>query len=259
MKDLKINFTVMAIVAIAILLTGCALGTSSPMPPVYDRSPVNLGTAGNFAILAKSGIDTTGVTAITGHIGVSPAAASYLTGFSLTMDASNQFSTSSLITGRAYAADYAPPTPSNMTTAILDMQTAYTDTAGRTLPDFTELGAGDISGMTLAPGVYKWGTGVLISTNVTLSGGPDDVWIFQIAGGITMAPGASVVLAGGAQAKNVFWQSFGVVTLDTTAHLEGIVMAQTAITLATGATVNGRLLAQTAVTLNANTVTQPAP
>jgi hypothetical protein len=92
-----------------------------------------------------------------------------------------------------------------------------------------------------------------------LTGGPNDVWIFQVAQGITVGPGVKIILAGGALPKNIFWQSFGVVSLDTTAHFEGVVLAQTSITLRTGATVNGRLLAQTAVTLDRNTVTQPAP
>ena len=173
------------------------------------------------------------------------------------MDASNTFSTSSLVTGRLYAADYTPPTPANMTTAISDMETAYTDAEGRSLPDFTELGAGNISGLTLVPGLYKWGTDLLMSTDVTLSGGATDVWIFQIAGKITMASGVRVHLAGGAKAENVFWQSFGPVVIGTTAHLEGIVLAQTAITLGTGASVKGRLLTQTAATLQANSLVQP--
>jgi len=113
--------------------------------------------------------------------------------------------------------------------------------------------------MILSPGTYKWGTGVTISTNVTLNGGPNDVWIFQIAQGITQASGVRVNLTGGAVAKNVFWQAFGIVALDTTAHMEGVVMASTAITLKTGATVNGRLLAGTEVTLQQNTVVQPLP
>jgi hypothetical protein len=138
------------------------------------------------------------------------------------------------------------------------MQTAFTDAAGRPTPDFTELGAGQIGGLTLVPGLYKWGTDVLITTDVSLSGGPNDVWIFQISGKITQANGTKLILIGGAQAKNIFWQAFGVVSLGTTAHSEGIIMAKTAITLGTGASVNGRLLAQTAVTLNANTVTVPA-
>src|SRR4030065_273516 len=145
-------------------------------------APVDLGTAGDFVILAKTGISTTGTTAITGDIGVSPAAATYITGFGLTMDASNEFSTSSLVTGNVYAAHYAPPTPTKMTTAVSDMETAYTDAAGRTLPDYTELGAGDVTSMTLTPGLYKWDTGLLINApGVTISGNPSDVWIFQIA------------------------------------------------------------------------------
>ena len=104
-------------------------------------APVNLGSAANFAILSKSGISTTGVTSITGNIGVSPIAATGITGFGLTMDSSNAFSTSAEVSGKAYASDYATPTPTTMTTAISDMQTAYTDAAGRTNPTVTELGA----------------------------------------------------------------------------------------------------------------------
>lgn len=219
--------------------------------------PVDLGTASNYVILAKSGIDTVPSSILTGDIGVSPIDSTAITGFSLTMDSSGEFSTASQVVGRVYAADYTVPTPSNLTTAISDMELAFTDAAGRAIPDFTELGAGDISGLTLVPGLYKWGTSVLISTDVTLSGGPDDVWIFQIGGGITQASGVRIILAGGARPQNIFWQAFGGVALDTNAHFEGIVISQTEIALATGATMNGRLLSQTAVTLDSNTVTQP--
>ena len=219
--------------------------------------PVDLGTSGNFVILSKSGITTTGTTQITGDIGVSPIDSTAITGFGLILDASNQFATSSLVVGKVYAADYAPPTPANMTTAISDMETAFTDAAGRTLPDFTELGSGDISGMTLVPGLYKWGTGVLITSGVTLSGGANDVWIFQIAQNLTVANGAIVTLSGGAQAKNVFWQVSGKVTLGTTADFKGIILSQTMISLDTGAVMNGRALAQTMVTLGANAITEP--
>ena len=181
-------------------------GTAVALGPV----PVDLGTAGNFVLLTKSGITTTGSTHITGDIGTSPIDSTGITGFGLILDGSNQFATSALVTGNVYAADYAVPTPANMTTAISDMETAYTDAAGRSIPDFTELGAGDISGMDLVPGLYKWGTGVLIDLNgVTLTGGVNDVWIFQIADNLTVQNGAIVTLAGGAQAKNVFWQAGG--------------------------------------------------
>ena len=216
---------------------------------------VKLGPAGDFAILAKTGISTTGTSSIVGDVGISPAAASFMTGFGLTMDASNEFSTSSLVTGNVYAADYSSPTPSKMTTAVSDMETAYTDAAGRTNPDHTELGAGDITSMTLAPGLYKWGTGVLISAaGVTLSGGANDVWIFQIAQDLDLADGAHITLSGGAQASNIFWQVAGQATIGTTAVMKGIVLSQTTIVLNTGATLDGRALAQSAVTMDASTV-----
>ena len=220
-----------------------------------QSTAVNLGTAGNFVILAKTGISTTGVTAITGDIGISPAAASFITGFGLIADATNVFSTSSLITGKIYASNYATPTPSNMTTAISDMQTAYTDAAGRTLPDSTELGAGDITGKTIPHGLYKWGTGVLISAGgVTISGSPTDIWIFQIANDLTVANGAIVTLSGGAKAANIYWQVAGQVVIGTTVQMQGNILSHTLISLNTGATLNGRALAQSAVTLIGNTV-----
>jgi hypothetical protein len=222
------------------------------------QAPVDLGTAGNFVILAKSGISAVPPAAITGDIGVSPISSTAITGFSLILDSSGQYSTSAQVAGKVYAPDYAVPTPANLTTAIGDMQTAYTDAAGRSLPDFTELGAGQIGGLTLAPGLYKWGTDVLISSDVTLSGGPNDVWVFQIAGKITQASSTKVFLSGGALAKNICWQAFGDVTLGTAAHFEGTILTQTSISLATGASINGRLLAQTAVTLDANAVAAPA-
>jgi len=224
--------------------------------PAKGPAAVNLGTAGNYVILAKSAISTTGVTAVTGDLGLSPSAASFITGFALIADSTNTFSTSSLVTGQLFAATYAPPTPTILTTAVLDMMTAYTDAAGRA-PDVTELGSGNIGGMTLVPGTYKWGTGVLIPSDITLSGGPNDVWIFEIAQDLVMSSATRINLIGGAQAKNIFWQVFGIVDIGTTAHFEGIALVQTAITLKTGATVKGRLLAQTAVSLDSSTVTAP--
>lgn len=219
--------------------------------------PVSLGTAGTFAVLAKSGISTVPASVITGNIGVSPVAASYLTGFSLIADSTNVYSTSPQVTGKVYAANYAVPTPSNMTTAIGDMETAYTD-AGARAPDVTELGAGNIGGKTLVPGVYKWGTGVIIPEDLTLNGSSTSVWIFQIAQNLTMSSAKRIVLTGGASAKNIFWQVSGQVTLGTTAHFEGVILSKTAISMGTGATANSRLLAQTAVTLDKSTVAQPA-
>jgi hypothetical protein len=218
---------------------------------------VNLGSAGNFVILAKSGVSTTGTTAITGNIGVSPADSTYITGFGLIMDSSNTFSTSSLVVGKIYAADYTPPTPTTMTTAISDMETAYTDAAGRTNPTATELGAGNIGGMTLSAGLYKWSTNVIIPSDVTLSGSASDIWIFQIAGNLDISSATKVILSGGAQTSNIFWQVAGQATLETTSVLYGNILCQTSIVLNTGATLNGRALAQTAVTLDSSTVNTP--
>jgi hypothetical protein len=214
--------------------------------------PVSLGTADAFAILSKSGITDVYASAIVGNVGTSP-----ITGAALLL-------TCGEVTGKIYTVDAAGPLPcavtdaTFLTAAVDDMGFAYDDAAGRLSPDFTELGAGEIGGLTLAPGLYKWSTDLLITTDVTLSGGPNDVWIFQVAGTLNQANATRVTLANGALAKNIFWQVAGAVTLGTTAHFEGVVLAKTMIAVNTGASVNGRLLAQTAVTLQMNAVTEPA-
>jgi hypothetical protein len=220
--------------------------------------PVELGTARNYVVLAKAAISGTSATVI-GDLGVSPAAATLITGFSLSLDSSTMFSTSTQVTGRVYAADYTAPTPATLTTAVGDMELAEAAAAARA-PDVQELGAGNISGMTIGPGVYRWSTGVAINTDVTLTGGATAVWIFQIAQDLSMRGSTHIVLTGGALAKNVFWQvSGGPVTLAAMAHLEGVVLTQTAVTLAAGASIKGRVLAQTAVHIDGSTVVQPAP
>jgi hypothetical protein len=174
------------------------------------------------------------------------------------MDASGEWSHTPIVIGRVYAADYAPPTPAKMTTAVNDMMTAYTTANGLTLGVINELYAGNISGQTLPPGLYKWGTGVLISgAGVTLSGGPNDTWVFQIAQDLTVGTSAIVTLTGGAQAKNIFWVVAGQSLLGPGVDFSGIILCKTLISLNTGAKVTGRLLSQTAVTLNASTVIQP--
>ncbi|MFA5841278.1 MAG: ice-binding family protein [Candidatus Paceibacterota bacterium] len=220
---------------------------------------VNLGGAANFAILAKTAITTTGVTAITGNIGISPAAASTVTGFGPVMDPSGTFSTSSLINGNMYAADYTAPTPSTLTTAVNDMLTAYTDAAGRAA-DSTNFNAGNLGGQTLAPGVWKWTTDVTIPTDVTLSGTASDVWILQMTGNLTIASATSVLLSGGALASNVFWQVGGGTgaTLASTSVFNGTILSAKQVIMQSGATLNGRALADTQVTLIGNTVGTPA-
>lgn len=218
------------------------------------QPPVNLGSAGTFALLSKTGITNVYKSVIIGDVGASP-----ITGAAIHLTCGE------IAGGILYTVDAAGPLPCSVTAATLltsavgDMEAAYTDAAGRPLPDHINLGTGEIGGRTLAPGLYKWGTAVTISNDVTLHGGPTDVWIFQIAGGIQQASATRVTLTGGALAKNIFWQSAGAVSLGTTAHFEGVLLAKTMVAVKTGASVNGRLLAQTAVTLQMNTVTQPAP
>lgn len=220
---------------------------------------INLGSAIDFAVLTKAGISTTGVTSITGNIGVSPMTASGITGFGLIMDVSNEFSHTPIVSGKVFAADYSAPTPAKMTTAISDMEIAYTTANGLTTPaPVVALGAGNISGMTLAPGLYKWDTGLLISNSgVTLSGGANDTWVFQIAQDFTINNSAIIHLTGGAQAKNIFWVVAGKTTLGTDVNFSGIILCKTLISLNSRTYFTGRLFAQTAVTLNASTVIQP--
>jgi hypothetical protein len=216
---------------------------------------VNLGAAGNYVILAKTAISNISISAITGDLGLSPAATSYITGLSLT-DATG-YATSAQVTGQLFAADMADPTPINLTTAVENMITAYNDAAGRPNPDFLELGTGNIGGMTLTPGLYKWTTDVTMPSDVTISGGANDVWIFQISQNLLMSNGVRITLIGGAQTKNIFWQVAGQATLGTTSHFEGILLSMTGINIQTGASFKGRALAQTAVVLDGNAVTKP--
>ena len=216
--------------------------------------------AGSYVLLAKMGItNVTGSSISGGNVGLSPAAATFITGFGLIADGTNVFSTSASVVppAKIYASDYKPPTPSNLTAAILAMQAAYTDAASRTTPDFLNVGSGDIGGKTLAPGLYTWGTGVTIPTDVTLAGGANDVWIFQIANDLDVSSAKHVILSGGASAANVFWQVAGQVTIHASAHFEGVILCKTGITLQTLASMNGRALAQTLIALDNNAVTAP--
>ena len=262
-----IRFTSALSVCSVLILAACATdapsGLHSPASASGSASrssaqlgigpaPVRLGTAGTFAILSKTGITDVYASAVKGDVGTSP-----ITGAALLLSCGE-------VTGRVFVVDAAgPPCAINdattLTAAVGDMQTAYLDAEGRVSPNFTELGAGEIGGLTLTPGLYKWGTDLLITNDVTLSGGQNDVWIFQVAGVLNEGNAARITLAGGAQAKNIFWQVAGSVTIGTTAHFEGIVLGKTLVAVNTGASVNGRLLAQTAVTLQMNSITQPAP
>jgi hypothetical protein len=227
---------------------------------------VPLGMAANYAILAKTGVDTVPSSVVTGNVGLSPAARVGLTGWSLITEPADASFTSAQVVapGKLFAADNAPPTPTNLTAAVNNMQTAYTNAAGRTASSAatTNVLGGTLTSLTInaVPGgvtVYEWGTAVTIPTDLTFNGSATDVFILKVAGTLDMTAAKNVILTGGALPQNIFWQVSGAVTIGANVNFKGIILGQTAITFGNLASINGRLLAQSAVNLGATTVTRP--
>jgi len=217
---------------------------------------IDLASANDFAIISKTGVSTTGTTVVIGNIAVSPVSASYITGFGLTMDSSNEFSVSSLVTGQIYAADYGVGTPTYLTTAIADMMIAYNDGMSRQA-DYTELYTGDLSGKTLSSAVYMWNNDVLINTDLTLNGSATDVVIFKISGTLNMAANTNIILTGGLKAENVFWLVADTVAIGVGSEFSGVLLSMTNVSFNTGSSINGMIYAQTSVSLDAVAVTKP--
>ena len=226
---------------------------ANPLP----AAAVDLGTAGNYVILTKSGISTVPQSAITGDIAVSPIAATAMTGFSLTLHSSGLYSTSTQVTGQCFGASYAG-SAADLTIAVLAMQTAYTDASSRSTTQLNLFaGIFNDNTLTLTPGVYTFTTNVNIYQDITFEGEENDVFIIQTTGSVIMASAVSMLLDG-PQASNIFWQVAGQVTVGTTAHMEGIILTYTAAVFNTGSSLNGRILAQTACTLQMATITMPS-
>jgi type VI secretion system secreted protein VgrG len=203
--------------------------------------PVNLNTAGSFTILGASTVTNTGFTIVNGNVGISPGSA--VTGFP----------PGTVVGGALHVADGPAGT------AQSDLTAAYIDAAGRTLPAVV---AGDLGGLTLPPGLYKSTSSLGITGVLTLDGqgNSNSVFIFQVGSGLTTATSSQVVLIGGAQAANIFWQVGSSATLGTYSIFNGTIMAQASVSIATGAALNGRALARTgAVTLDSNTGINPGP
>jgi hypothetical protein len=220
-------------------------------PAAAATAPVKLGNAGTFVILSETGITDVRSSAITGNVGTSP-----ITGAA-------DLLTCTEVNCRVYSVDAAGPAPCSkpragtLRKAVLAMQKAYTDAAGR-VPTVTELGAGNIGGLTLPPGVYGWSSSVTIPASVTLKGSATDVWILQVAQNVNIASATAVLLRGGANPANVFWQVAGSVTMGATAKFQGVILCANAINMGTNASIHGRLFAQTAVSLQMNQVTRSA-
>src|ERR1039457_199990 len=224
-------------------------------------APVDLGSCAHFTILAGAAVTTTGGGIINGDVGASP-----ITGAAIHLTAAQ-------VNGTIYTVDAAGPAGSVIAPALLtpakgDLTTAFNDAAGR-LPAPTgsflkpELvpGSGNFGGMTLVPGLYKFtGTAAASGADVTLTGGPDDVWIFQIAADLQVGGSVHVILAGGAQARNIFWQVGTSAVIGTFAVFTGTIMSDQAITMNTTSAMDGRALAFTAgVTFNGNVGELPTP
>ncbi len=227
------------------------------MVPITTRAagpaPVDLGSAAHFTILAGSGITSTGGGTNTGDVGLSPTTGTAITGL-----------TTGQVNGIIYTVDGTGPAgatadPGLLSTAKVDLATAYSNAAGRASPDVVDPGSGDIGGMTLVPGLYKFTSSAYVTgSDVTLAGGPADVWIFQIGTTLIVGNGIHVLLADGAQARNVFWQVGSSATLGTSCSFKGTIMADQSITMDTSSTLEGRALAQNAaVTFNGSGVNLP--
>jgi hypothetical protein len=234
---------------------------------------VDLQSAGNYVIVAKSGISTVPQSDITGNIAVSPIAVTGMTGFSFTVDPSLEFSTSTQVTGKAYGANHFGSTPAVLTVAVLDMEAAYTNAAGRTNADASrkELGGGllggDFGGIStpLTPGVYTFTTVVsnpygdiyFEGTGIDAGHSDTDVFIIQTTGDLVLYAYSKVILTKGALRRNIFWQVAGYVNILAGAHMEGILLVKTYAAFVTGSSLYGRVLAQTAVTLQMTTIMEP--
>jgi hypothetical protein len=224
-----------------------------------DENGIDLGSAASFAILAKSGISMIPNTRIGGDIGVSPISAAAITGFSLIEDSSRAYSTSTYVDGQVF---YPGVSDTKMTTAIGDLETAYTAAAGlaNTRPQISGL----LTGVTLeaVPGnefnVYTFTQNIFVANggSLTLKGDGCDVFVLRTTKDLILGSTASIALDG-VSASNVYWQVAGSVTVGTTGVLEGNVLSKTRVVLQTGATLNGRILSQTAVTLDGATVLEP--
>jgi hypothetical protein len=231
----------------------------SLMVPTFSLGlqPVDLGTSSNYAILTKSGITTVPQSTIVGDIASSPIAATGMTGFSLFVptDSNNQYSKSSQVTGKVWAANYAVPTPSTLTVAVSDMETAYTAAAGVSNTDASRKNI-DLSMGDLTTGVYTFTTNINLTRDITFKGTSTDVFLIQTTGNVNVHAGVEMLMVG-TSIENIYWQVAGLVHALAGSKLAGVFLIKTQAIFITGSSLRGRLLCQTACVLQKATIVAP--
>lgn len=232
------------------------LMTITIIPGVMGATAVDMGSADNFAVLAKTAItDTLSLSIITGDVGLSPENGAAIVGFDTC--------TPSRVSGTLYKVDDAGTTcatkdPTLVGNAVADMILAYSNASSEPI-DVAVMSGQNISGQTFIPGAYSWTGAVIMSDDVTLDGqgNSNAVWLFKTSGYLTIEENKRIILKNGAQPKNIFWVVADYTTLGKNSVFNGNILDATAITLSNGAVLNGRALAQSAVTLEKSTVTLP--
>ena len=223
---------------------------------------VDLQTAGNYAILAGTGITTVPSSVITGDIAVYPAALAAMTGFSFTSDSTGA-ALSTQIVGETQQVSHQAygkggTVDDDLSDAVDDMELAYNDAAARTISpnndDNYNFMDGLLDGQTLTPGVYDFTTGVSLKGDITFSG--TGVFIIKMTGNLVQAGMTNVILADGAAANKIFWQVAGTVSVGAGAHMKGIILGNTSVAFVTGSSLDGRVFAKTSCALQKATITQ---
>lgn len=217
--------------------------------------PIDLLTAGDFAILAETAITNLPTSTVIGNVGLAPA-----------LGVNIELSCAEVTGGAIYTVDSAGSpscrrrnSATLLTQAVADGHAAWNDGRVRP-PDYTEVGAGNIGGLVLPPAAYKWSTGVQIAADLTLTGGPNDVWIFVIEHDLVVSPGVQIILDGGALPQNVYWLTLALeadVALGAASQFKGVILSETSIAMGAGASVLGRIMAATSINLDQNTVVEP--
>jgi len=227
----------------AITVNSTGVNGISSLTGDVTTSPINnpLGSASAFAVLANSTVTNTGLSVLTGDLGLKPGTS--VTGFP-----------PGTYTGTTHIADLTASIAQNDAANAYNYLAALPFPPG-VYPSGNNLSGQDLGGKNPAPGVYNFSSSAALTGTLTLTGTAADVWVFQIGSTLSAASGSNIILSGGALARNVYWVVGSSATLNSTASFLGTIIVQASITLVTGASNNGSLIALTgAVTLDDNAI-----